>query len=197
MLSLPIFKTQIILALLYASVFHITLKMNKRQPVSMFSVGSDRFHLLTDEWKYSKPLNYVIKCPQKMLHSSKFKITQWEVCNRRDPILCNFWIPFMYQKHEINNQYSHKIGSLLSKSGLAIQFNSFDICFTNHNSNFKWPGTRQAQTKHRELNKRKESSSKNFLNYYHATCPNKNTFKNSHDEMFGKCHRFCNQSKKL
>ena len=63
--------TQNILVLLHASVFLITLKMNKLQRVSMFSVGSNKFHLLTDKWKYSKPLRYVIKCPQKMLHSSK------------------------------------------------------------------------------------------------------------------------------
>ena len=49
---------------------------------------------------------------------------------------------------------------------------------------------KQTVQNHCKLDKHKESSSTNFVNYYQATCPDKNAFKNSCDEIVGKCDRF-------
>ena len=55
---------------------------------------------------------------------------------KRDPILCNLWIiDQLFLPHD-KVQKIHKIGSLLSKSGLAIQF-LFKFCFRNHDYNVK------------------------------------------------------------
>ena len=55
---------------------------------------------------------------------------------KRDPILCNLQIiDHVFLPHDKVKKI-HKIGSLLSKSGSAIQF-LFKFCFRNHDYNVK------------------------------------------------------------